>query len=321
MSTSTQSYVYDQLLQQVESNAAILFLGSGSTRNCRQANGQRGVTGQELANEILRHLNGGTDPGFEVSLTEAAELAATWMASGRAGLDRFVEQRLTNLQPTVGHYIAATFPWRALITTNYNRVVEDAWGVAHADGFAARELVVMRTDDEVLTHAGDSGRMRLYKPHGCVTIQQKVNDRMVLTSQDYFESLRVRPRIYDEIRALAQGCTTLFMGYSLTDYTFRNIFYELYKKLGTWNARSFSVSPVSPALRFRWTERSMDRSFNTTLVDDSFDTFMVRLALVRGSLPAAAKERVRQQWRNMVADSGAYAAGLDLADVLALRDA
>jgi hypothetical protein len=321
MPIPTQSYVYEQLLQQINGNAAILFLGSGSTRNCRQANGSRGVTGQELANEILKHLNGGKDPGFEVSLTEASELAAGWDPAGRAGLDRFVEKRLTNLQPTAGHYIATTFPWRAIITTNYNRVVEDAWGSAHADGYAARELVVLRTDEEVRRHAGEGGRMRLYKPHGCVTIQQQVDDRMVLTSQDYFESERVRPRIYEEIRSLAKGCTTLFMGYSLNDYTFRNIFYELFKQLGTWNARSFSVSPVGPELRFRWMERAMDRSFNTTLVDDSFDTFMVRLALARGSLAREAKGRVQQQWPNLVADGGPYATSLDLKDVLALPDA
>lgn len=320
MPNTTQPYVYKQLLQQIDKNAAILFLGSGSTRNCRQANGKRGVTGQELADEILLNLNAGTPPGFQVSLTEAAELASAWHPGRRLELDRFVEQRLTNLQPTIGHYIAATFPWRAVITTNYNRVVEDAWGSAHADGYAARDLLVLRTDEEVRRHAGEAARMRLYKPHGCVTIQARGSDRMVLTSQDYFESENVRPRIYEEIRALATDCTTLFMGYSLNDYTFRNIFYELYKQLGSWNARSYSVSPVSPDLRFQWMERSMDHNFNTTLVDDAFDTFMIRLALARGSLPAAAKARVQQQWSNLVTDNGQYGAPLVLADVLALRE-
>jgi hypothetical protein len=135
----------DDLLEQIDLNSAVLFLGSGTTRNCRLPDGRRGLTGAELARELVTNLNHGVDPGFAASLMEAAEWYSTVKASARGGLDSFIQDRLGNLRPTIGHYIAASFPWRAVVTTNYNRAIEDAWGAAHADAYAYRELVAVRT--------------------------------------------------------------------------------------------------------------------------------------------------------------------------------
>ena len=96
----------------------------------------RGLSGQGLADECLKQLNGGKLPGFSATLTEAAEFYAAWYS--RKELDQFVKRRLEHLQPTLGHFILASLPWRAVVTTNYNRVIEDAWGAAHGAGFARR---------------------------------------------------------------------------------------------------------------------------------------------------------------------------------------
>jgi hypothetical protein len=45
-----------------------------------------------------------------------------------------------------------------------------------------------------------------------------------VTSQDYFVSERIRAKIFTSIKSLAGLCTTIFMGYSLDDFTFRNIY-------------------------------------------------------------------------------------------------
>lgn len=46
----------------------------------------------------------------------------------------------------------------------------------------------------------------------------------LVTSQDYFVSERIRAKIFTSIKSLAGLCTTIFMGYSLDDFTFRNIY-------------------------------------------------------------------------------------------------
>jgi hypothetical protein len=310
--------VFNELLTQIRGGSAILFLGSGSTRNCRQPSGARGLTGLELAKEILAELSDGAPAPFEASLMEAAEYYTWWKAAGRAGLDRYLQSRLRDLQPTLGHYLAATFPWRAIITTNYNEVSEDAWRTAHATGFSSREALVIRTDDDIERHAGDASRARIYKPHGCITIHGQQQHRMVITSQDYFESESIRPKMYQVIRDLARECTTLFVGYSMTDFTFRNIYYRLYADLGSWAVRSYSVNPAVSDHQFKLASRSMDKSFNTTLVDDGFDTFMVRLSLARGSLSTKIHPLLNAKWGEMVADSPEYSGSLALTTVTSL---
>jgi hypothetical protein len=304
---------YRQILEQLNDGHAVLFLGAGSTRSCRKPDGKRGVTGDELASDILRELNGGVDPGIKgVSLMQASEFYTSVKDSARAGLDKFVQERLNDLRPTVGHYLSTAFPWQAVVTTNYNRVVEDAWSEAHASSYAANELLPIRTDADITQHQGDTKRMRLYKPHGCLTIQRQMSNRMVLTSLDYFESERIRKNIYDAIRSLTRSCSTVFVGYSLTDYTFRNIFYTLYQELGQWACRSYSVGPITDSTYEKWLRESMQENYKTRVVNESFDTFMVRLTIARGFVNPALKRKVLSMWDEMEQDSLDPARGLDL---------
>lgn len=302
----------DDLQGQLNGNSAVLFLGAGTTRNCRLPDGRRGLTGTELAQEIIKDLNNGNDPGFSASLMEVAEWYAAVKPSARGGLDAFILNRLSNLRPTLGHYIAASFPWRAVVTTNYNRVIEDAWGSAHAEGFSSRELVAVRTDDELLKYSGDFSRIRLYKPHGCVTVPDLKEHRMVLTSQDYFVSEQIRSEIFKAVRSAAGLCTTVFVGYSLNDFTFRNIYYTLYRELGEWARRSYSVSPYSEALRLRWTRESMSRIFNTVIANDGFDTFMLRLLRRRGRVHASLLKRIEDSWLDVKSDNGSTMGDLEI---------
>jgi hypothetical protein len=294
---------YQAILQQIDDGYAMLFLGSGSTRFCRRPDGVRGLTGEGLATELLVKLNHGTDPGLKwVGLMQASEFFASMSAGARNALDRFVQERLADLQPTIGHYIATSFHWRAVVTTNYNRVAEDAWGEAHAAGFAANDIIAIRTDADITQHYGDTKRIRLYKPHGCITIQKQQSNRMVLTSNDYFASERIRKGIYDAIRALARDCSTVFAGYSLADYTFKNIFYTLYEELGQWASHSYAVIPSDNAIYEEWLSRSMEENFKTKVISETFDSFMIRLLIARGRIHKQLKAKVLQLWPNFVAD-------------------
>lgn len=320
MTGATKRSEIVELLKQIQDTHAVLFLGSGSTKGCLRPDGKPGLDGDGLAKEILADLNEGTAPSFQANLMEAAEFFTAVRASARGGLDKLVQERLRDLQPTIGHCLAASFPWHAVVTTNYNAVAEDAWGTAHAEGFAAREIIEIRNDEDINKHAGDTSRIRLYKPHGCISIHMQQDARMVITPEDYFKSKQLRPQIYEAIRSAAQECTTLFVGYSLADYTFRNLFYEICAEMGAWTNRSYSVGPDHEEQRFEWRARVMDRNFNTTLINDYFDTFMLRLVLARGSLAPALKKRVEDSWPAIQNANPGAMYGLKLSEFQALTD-
>jgi hypothetical protein len=312
---------YHAIIQQIDDGCAMLFLGAGSTRNCRCPDGKRGVTGEELAQEILTELNNGNPLTFKnPGLMQASELYTAVSPGARNRLDRMVQNRLSDLRPSLGHYLAASFPWRAVVTTNYNRVAEDAWAEAHAAAYAANELVPIKTDADITQYQGDTKRTRLYKPHGCITIQRQQANRMVLTSLDYFASERIRKGIFDAIRSLAKDCSTVFAGYSLSDYTFKNIFYVLYEELGQWASHSYSVGPVNDPTYEAWLSQAMQENFKTKVVNETFDTFMVRLTLARGYIHKQLKDKIKRLWSEFEDDNKTRIRELELKDIEALTE-
>jgi hypothetical protein len=208
-----------------------------------------------------------------------------------------------------------------VITTNFNRVIEDAWSTAHAQGYSRGELIAIRTDEELQRHVPKSGHMRLFKPHGCLSMQMQQKHRMVLTSQDYCESRNIRPHMYKEIDALVRECTTVFAGYSLADYTFRNTFYQKHREMTDWSAESFCVGPVSDPQRYAWQTASMRQLFRTTLINDCFDTFLLRLASKRSKIPKALNDSIETHWAHVIDDNGLWAEGLSLDAIRSLAAA
>ena len=117
---------------------------------------------------------------------------------------------------------------------------------------------------------------------------------MVLTSQDYAVSEGIRKEIYSAIRSLASTRPAVFVGYSLADYTFRNMYYRLFLELGIWAHQSFATHPMDNDLLFGWKSKSMSH-LNTTLVNTTFDAFMLHLVKSRGTLHPALKELIENR--------------------------
>jgi hypothetical protein len=315
------------LIELIDQRQVMLFLGSGSTKACKTRDGKPGLDGNGLAKEILAELSHGKPLDFEVPLMEACEFYSAVKATTRDGLDKFIQKRLGDLQPTIGHYLATTLPWKAIVTTNYNKVIENAWAAGRSKGFTVRdangndyELAVIIKDEDIKEHAEYIPSIQFFKPHGCVSIQMQEKNRMVLTSEDYYKSKNLRPQIYATIKSLARECTTLFIGYSLNDYTFRNLFYELNSELKAWTKKSFSVSLDDNAQRFKWRSTAMYENFKLKLINDCFDTFMLRLVKLHGKLAAPLKEELRTNWDGLKTTYPDNMNGLELGNFLTLSN-
>ena len=321
--------IYSEILSQLEANKCVLFLGSGSTMLCRDSDGNRGLDGKGLAKELLTDLNNGVTPSFTAPLMEAAEFYAAVRAGARDRLDDLITTRLQGLKPTIGHYLAASFPWRSVVTTNYNTVIENAWATAGAAGYSTRHAITLSTDGAIDSYAGNDTSMRIYKPHGCISNhgsgkatdpRQRQLQRLVVTSDDYYHSQNIRERIYEEITKNAQVSTTVFVGYSLEDYTFRTMFFRLREMLEQWTSKSYSVGPDDDSLRFAWRSESVRDNFKTTLVNDNFDTFMLRLVIAQNHLHPKLRQLVRDQWSTIKNDNANAIGTLKVTDITSLPD-
>ena len=313
---------YESILNRLEHKSAVLFLGAGSTVACKKSSGAGGLSGWGLAKEILAELYG-TYSALPLrddqipSLTEASEYFQANHPGARAALDVFIQHRLQGLMPTIGHRLAVAFPWRAVVTTNYNTVAEDTWKEGAVNGYCAKEAITIRVDAEIDEFAGETSKLRIYKPHGCLNVQHLPNSRMVLTSQDYAESEGLRKGIYAAISSLAANNTTVFVGYSLGDYTFRNMYYWLTAKLGSWQHHSFSVAPYESDLLLEWKSKSM-ASLKTTLINETFDAFMLKLVKARGSLHPFLRDMIVRQWIDIQTTNKPYLDHLSVSDFAGL---
>src|SRR5260370_11997438 len=95
---------YHGIIHQIDDGYAMLFLGAGSTRNCRRPDGKRGVTGEELAEEILAELNGGTKPNFNnPGLMQTAEFYTNVSPHAPRTLNTIKQNQLSTLPPSLDY--------------------------------------------------------------------------------------------------------------------------------------------------------------------------------------------------------------------------
>ena len=93
---------------------------------------------------------------------------------------------------------------------------------AKEEGFTTNGIRPVRHDKDLASLKQEHSQLILYKPHGCISLESDVRNRLVITAKDYFDSPGLRPRMYEELNSLVKNSSTLFVGYSMDDYTFKN---------------------------------------------------------------------------------------------------
>jgi hypothetical protein len=106
------------------------------------------------------------------------------------------------------HALLAALPVREAITTNYDRLFDDAWGLADPGGLSILPG----------TPAADARRW-LVKMHGCLSDP----DRIVLTRASYTRYDDRLPALAGLVQAFLVTRHVLFVGFSLTDDNFHRI--------------------------------------------------------------------------------------------------
>ncbi|HYH63127.1 MAG TPA: SIR2 family protein [Urbifossiella sp.] len=108
----------------------------------------------------------------------------------------------------LAHALLAALPVREAITTNYDRLFEDAWAVSDPDGLSVLPGAIK-----------PDARRWLLKMHGCLSDP----DRVVLTRASYTRYDERLPALGGMVQAFLVTRHVLFAGFSLTDDNFHRI--------------------------------------------------------------------------------------------------
>jgi tetratricopeptide (TPR) repeat protein len=185
----------------------VLFVGAGATRAAS------GPTGAELA-IILASEFSRSDIDTS-NLTRFADILTGIPAVDRHEVDRHIIRLLKDLQPTAAHRMVASFAWRGIFTTNYDRLIEVAYDTATEGGRRVQDLLSTHGTSDLAT-ALDPQTVPFFKLHGCISsISAKYP--LVLTTRDFARTKKSRGKMLKFLRGLARNHSILFLGYSFSD--------------------------------------------------------------------------------------------------------
>ncbi len=210
---------HEFLLQEMSAGNAVLFCGAGTSQG-------RYPTWKQLLQELA------AEAGLPTAGVDSLDLPQWYVeARGRAALEAHLVRLFgAPAAPTALQRILARFPWDVIFTTNYDRLLERALA---AQG---REVDIIVEDTQV-GRVAEHSRTTLVKMHGCVSRPHS----LVVTREDYDAYDRRHPAIITYLQSLLATRTFLFVGFSLRDPNFRNIYRIVQQVLGSFRRYAYAI--------------------------------------------------------------------------------
>ncbi len=236
MSTAQLESFYKHFVSAMHEGNAAIFAGAGLSK----ASGY--VDWRALLKEIAEDL--GLDIDQESDLIAVAQYHAT-KHMNRATLDRLIIKEFTkDIELSENHRLLANLPIDTVWTTNYDKLIEDAFEEAH------RQVDVKKTPDS-LQHPLPGRGVTVYKMHGDVDNPAQA----VLTKEDYETYDLYRELFSIKLKGDLVGKTFLFLGFSFTDPNIDYILSRIRALLGKDKGQHYAV--------MRWPSKPTKKDFRS----------------------------------------------------------
>lgn len=214
MNAVSRKVFLDDYLRAIEDGDAALFIGAGLSRPSGF------VDWGELMAEVAEDLE--LDVALESDLVAVAQYHVN-NHGGRSRLNRLIIDEFTKgAQPSETHDLIATLPIRTVWTTNYDRLIEQAFSEA-----GRRLDIKVRQDD--LKRTLPRRDSVLYKMHGDVMSP----DEAVLTLEDYETYSQTREFFTRVLSGDLVEKTFLFAGFSFADPNIGRVLARVRSLLGS----------------------------------------------------------------------------------------
>ncbi len=111
------------LIESIRQGRVVLFLGAGASLGAVSDNGTTIPTAAALAKMLSDQFLGGEDS--DRPLAVVAELSIS--ESDLLTVQTFIHEFFIHFHPASFHKLLPTFRWSALVTTNYDLIIEEAY--------------------------------------------------------------------------------------------------------------------------------------------------------------------------------------------------
>jgi hypothetical protein len=216
---TSSSVVPQELSQQMSKGNVVLFVGAGLSIGA-------GLPGWGALIRPLAERIGykGND------LLKGAQYYEN--RKGRVALVSYLRDELdtANFEPTENHYLLTQLPVNTVFTTNFDNLLERAYR-------RAGRMINLVVGAEELA-LWDKSRVNLVKLHGTCERPNSI----IITERDYNTAYRRNTLILQQLNSLLATQTFLFIGYSVSDPDFNQIYDQLRIDLGQHQRRPYLVT-------------------------------------------------------------------------------
>ena len=203
-----------------ESNT-ILFLGAGASV------GEKRYLSKEIIeyyeSKIGKHLR-------ESNITKWLDILSADDSFSRTDFDNFVQDLLQKLTVTESHKVMAGIPWREIITTNYDLLIERAFDEITASSQKVYDLKPIRSQKQY-NYRESNTEVRFVKLNGCIS--DKSLYPLAFSSDDFRKLSSFYKLVLNDLKNISHDIQFLSMGYSFTD----DFGKELLDKFDSYNFR------------------------------------------------------------------------------------
>lgn len=237
MSATQFESFYKHYVKAIHEGNAAVFVGAGLSRACGY------VDWRVLLKDIAEDR--GLDIDQETDLIALAQFHQTKHLN-RAKLDRLIIEEFTrHTEISENHRLLANLPIDTVWTTNYDKLIENAFEQAH-------RLVDVKRTPENLQHPVPGRGVTVYKMHGDVDYPQDA----VLTKEDYETYDSSRELFSIKLKGDLVGKTFLFLGFSFTDPNIDYILSRIRALLGKDKGQHYAV--------MRWPSKPVREGFKSS---------------------------------------------------------
>ncbi len=243
----------------------MLVLGAGASLDAVDDQGRKAPRTDQLRDLLCDKFLGGKLKNR--SLSQVAEYAIS--ESTILEVQEFIRQSFESLKTTSAHRLLPEFRWWGLATTNYDRLIEDAFSSAQDP---AQHLVpFIENGDSIDQYLRNPENVILLKLHGCITRTANPQCPLILTIDEYIDHRSGRSRLFEQLMDWGYEHVFVFVGHSLQDSDIRLLIKDLTTN-ATARARFFCVAPDADPIE----QRSLE-AHRITAIPATFSEFMSAL--------------------------------------------
>lgn len=218
---------FDEIIPLVRQGSVSLFIGAGFSL---KAGAPKVVS---LKRALVRTLPSGYKKGLtNMPLDDVAQEVVKFYRGNRSVLFSVLKRKLAFPRKDMSDHIAlAMIPhFRRLFTTNYDTLLEEAYGEDRVN--------VVRCNEEC---ANPEKEVNLYKIHG--DLQHP--EQLVITRDDYDDTISTDKNqlIWNKVYDAFASTDVVFMGYSLEDTNVQRVLGKVFKYVGDNRRKVFLIAP------------------------------------------------------------------------------